>query len=95
MVAKSAAIGKNRNEGRAAREEFGTVTADTMTAVAEVIPGMPTSWSAFWDPGDDAAEFGDYGPAGNNFGRRTEFRCGEGQRCVLLKELFGQSQPHR
>ena len=26
-----------------------------------------------------------FGPAGNSFGQKTQFRCGGGQRCVLLK----------
>ena len=58
----------------------------TMDAVLAPITGMPASWSSFWSPNDDPDAFGDYGPAGNNFGRRTEFRCGGGQRCVLLKD---------
>ena len=31
-------------------------------------------------------EFGAYGPAGNNFGVRTEFTCGEAEQCLLLKD---------
>ena len=44
------------------------------------------SSTAFWRPDPDADGFGDYGPAGNSFGRRTEFRCAGGERCVLLKD---------
>jgi len=56
----------------------------TMAAVLAPIDGLPASWTAFWTPSEKADSFGDYGPAGNSFGRRTEFRCGDGQRCVLL-----------
>lgn len=34
----------------------------------------------------DEDEFGAYGPAGNNFGVRAEFACGEGERCLLLRD---------
>jgi hypothetical protein len=62
-------------------------TADrTLAAVRGPIDGMPTHWTAFWTPSRDPGSFGDYGPAGNSFGRRTEFRCGGGQRCVLLQD---------
>jgi hypothetical protein len=65
---------------------LGSVAQRTMEAVVAPIPGMPVAWSAFWNPSRDPGDFGDYGPAGNSFGRRTEFRCGDGQRCVLLKD---------
>ena len=58
---------------------------DTQAAVRAPMLGMPTTWEALWtfgDPGD----FGEYGDAGNNFGRRTRFDCGQGERCVLLKD---------
>jgi hypothetical protein len=62
-------------------------TADaTLAAVVEPIPGMPASWQAFWTLARNDHSFGEYGPAGNNFGRKTEFRCGEGARCLLLKD---------
>ena len=64
-----------------------TDTADrTLAAVRESIDGLPASWTAFWTPSEDPGSFGDYGPAGNSFGRRTEFRCGADQRCVLLQD---------
>ena len=47
--------------------------------------GMPTTWEAFWTLGAPG-EFGEYGDAGNNFGRPTRFNCGEAERCVLLKD---------
>jgi len=64
------------------------VAADTLRAVRSPIGGLPTTWEAFWMPGEDPGEFGEYGPAGNNFGRRVEFPCrsGDAARCVLLKD---------
>jgi hypothetical protein len=58
----------------------------TLEAVFKPMDGLPTDWTAFWRPNIDADGFGDYGPAGNNFGRRTEFRCAAGERCVLLND---------
>lgn len=58
----------------------------TLAAVSEPIEGLPAEWTAFWMPSADPGSFGDYGPAGNSFGRRTEFRCGNGERCVLLAD---------
>lgn len=52
-------------------------TADrTIASVREPIPGIPATWEAFWMPSRKAGDFGEYGDAGNNFGRRVEFRCG-------------------
>lgn len=59
---------------------------DTLTAVQAPMFGLPTSWEAFWTLNEDAGKFGEYGPAGNNFGRRTRFRCGGGRNCELLRE---------
>lgn len=62
-------------------------TADnTLAAVSDEIDGLPASWQAFWTPADKPDDFGDYGPAGNSFGERTQFRCGDDQRCVLLRD---------
>ena len=62
-----------------------THTADeTLAAVGAPIPGMPASWEAFWQPAAKAEAFGEYGPAGNSFGRATRFRCGAEESCVLL-----------
>lgn len=58
----------------------------TLAALSEPIEGLPAEWTAFWMPSADPGSFGDYGPAGNSFGRRTEFRCGNGERCVLLAD---------
>ena len=63
-----------------------TAAADTLRAVVQPIPGLPISWQAFWRFGDKPGEFGEYGVAGNMFGRKTDFRCGEEQRCVLLDD---------
>lgn len=62
------------------------VATDTIEAVRAPIEGMPATWEAFWELADDPEKFGDYGPAGNNFGRKTEFRCPPQQRCVLLRD---------
>jgi hypothetical protein len=59
--------------------------SDTLLAVQRSIDGMPASWQKFWHLAENPDEFGEYGPAGNNFGRKTEFRCGE-QGCVLLDD---------
>ncbi len=59
---------------------------DTLTAVQAPIFGMPATWEAFWKLADEDEAFGDYGPAGNAFGRETEFACGEDSRCVLLDD---------
>lgn len=62
-----------------------TVATDTLAAVRSPISGMPASWEAFWKLSEDVGSFGEYGPAGNSFGRKTEFRCLDDQRCVLLR----------
>ena len=63
------------------------VAGDTLQAVRSPIGGLPTTWEAFWQPAKHPGDFGDYGAAGNSFGRRTEFPCSEerGQTCVLLE----------
>lgn len=60
--------------------------SNTLAAVQAPMPGMPVSWESFWTLNDDKRGFGEYGPAGNNFGRKSEFRCGEEERCVLLDD---------
>jgi hypothetical protein len=59
--------------------------SDTLRAVQRPIEGLPASWQAFWKLAADPEDFGDYGPAGNQFGKRAEFECQE-QRCVLLDD---------
>ena len=70
-----------------------TTAAATFAAVGAPIEGFPTTWRAYWRPQGDAGDFGEYGPAGNQFGERTAFACGEKstetgrrQRCLLLKD---------
>lgn len=71
----------------AAYGEILTSTAlRTLEDLQTPISGMPTSWEAFWTLAKDGDGFGEYGPAGNNFGRKTDFRCGSDQRCLLLEE---------
>ncbi|MCB1684492.1 MAG: hypothetical protein R3E82_13565 [Pseudomonadales bacterium] len=48
----------------------------TIASVRETIPGIPATWEAFWMPSRRGGDFGEYGDAGNSFGRRVEFRCG-------------------
>lgn len=63
----------------------------TMAAVTDDIAGMPAQWTVFWQPSakDPGGDFGDYGPAGNNFGSRVDFRCATEEdpkmRCLLLE----------
>ena len=61
------------------------VATDTLTAVQGPIFGFPATWEAYWELAEDSDEFGEYGVAGNQFGQRTQFRCGE-ERCLLLKD---------
>jgi len=64
------------------------VAADTRAAVRGPIGALPATWEAFWVPPDVLGGFGSYGPAGNNFGRYTEFPCGlpDIHRCVLITD---------
>ncbi|MDH3641154.1 MAG: hypothetical protein OES38_03605 [Gammaproteobacteria bacterium] len=68
------------------------VATETLSAVREPIGGIPASWEVFWEFADQAGNFGEYGPAGNNFGRATQFKCRGDERCVLLKDdpLYAQ-----
>lgn len=61
---------------------------DTLRAVRSPIGGLPTTWTSFWEPGEEPGDFGEYGPAGNSFGRKVEFPCSEAReaRCVLLED---------
>ncbi|MEM1434510.1 MAG: hypothetical protein AAGG11_10685 [Pseudomonadota bacterium] len=78
---------------RAVPEEYvailTTTASGTLSALKEPLNGMPVTWEAFWRPNDRPGQFGEYGPAGNNFGRSVQFRCGpreQRQRCVLLED---------
>jgi len=59
--------------------------AETVAAVKSSISGFPATWQSYWQFADKDDAFGEYGRAGNNFGARTEFRCG-GERCLLLRD---------
>lgn len=61
------------------------VAWQTISAVRGPILGFPATWEAYWRFAEEDDEFGDYGPAGNSFGDRTNFRCGDGKRCLFLK----------
>lgn len=62
------------------------MTADkTLDAVQAGVEGLPTSWQAFWELDEQAEDWGEYGVAGNNFGRKVDFKCGE-QKCILLND---------
>ena len=58
---------------------------NTRAAVRAPMLGMPATWEAMWEFGEPG-EFGEYGVAGNNFGRPTRFDCGQDERCVLLTD---------
>ncbi|HEX7038052.1 MAG TPA: hypothetical protein VF210_19960 [Pseudomonadales bacterium] len=64
------------------------VARDTLDAVRSPMGGLPATWEAFWQLGEEPGDFGDYGPAGNSFGEAVEFPCTEDptQRCVLLED---------
>ena len=66
-------------------EILNEAAGDTLGSVQAQIPGLPTTWQSFWELDENPEDFGEYGPAGNNFGQKTEFRCGEKERCVLLE----------
>ena len=63
-----------------------SVARETIEAVDSPISGMPTTWKSFWQLPDNNSDFGSYGPAGNNFGRKTEFTCDLNTECVLLRD---------
>lgn len=58
----------------------------TQDAVRSSITGYPATWEVFWEFGREPGDFGEFGPAGNNFGDRTRFRCAESERCLLLED---------
>ncbi len=72
-----------------ANDSFSKLLIDTaeqtITAVKSPIAGFPATWESYWEFADQADDFGEYGRAGNNFGDRTQFRCGT-ERCLLLKD---------
>lgn len=62
------------------------VATQTIQAVRAPIFGFPATWEAYWQFARKANEFGEYGPAGNSFGDRTRFNCGEQTSCLLLED---------
>ncbi len=65
------------------------LTAETtFSAVKGDIEGLPFTWEVFWKPDVKPGSFGEYGAAGNNFGRETAFKCANVRRprCVLLND---------
>lgn len=58
--------------------------AVTIANIRAPIADMEATWHSFWEEAEPGA-FGDYGPAGNRFGLRTEFPCGDSQ-CALMDD---------
>ena len=57
----------------------------TISAIRQPIVGQePATWESFWEF-DREGRFGKYGPAGNRFGERTDFSCGD-QTCLFLED---------
>jgi hypothetical protein len=59
---------------------------ETLHQVEMAIDGFPTTWASYWQPAMVEDEFGSYGVAGNNFGVRAEFACGDDEQCLLLRD---------
>ncbi len=57
----------------------------TIRAIKQNVEGYPITWEAFWTFADKEGDFGEYGIAGNQFGKRSSFRCGQSDRCLLLE----------
>ena len=70
-------------------EDFETLLSSTanttISAIKENIAGYPVTWEAFWSFGEKSGDFGEYGIAGNQFGKRSSFRCDD-ERCLLLED---------
>jgi hypothetical protein len=71
-------------------EDFETLLSSTanttISAIKEKIAGYPVTWEAFWSFGEKSGDFGEYGIAGNQFGKRSSFRCADDERCLLLED---------
>ena len=63
-----------------------TTANTTISAIKEEIAGYPVTWEAFWSFGEQSGDFGEYGIAGNQFGKRSSFRCADDERCLLLED---------
>ena len=70
-------------------EDFESLLAktagETIQAVKDDIKGYPITWEAFWTFSSKDGDFGEYGIAGNQFGKRSAFRCGDSEQCLLLE----------
>ena len=74
------------NSGSEDFESLLTKTAQkTIQAIKQDISGYPVTWQAFWSFAEDERDFGEYGVAGNQFGKRSSFKCGDEERCLLLE----------
>ena len=49
----------------------------TLASIETPIGDLAATWEMFWELDKDADDFGKYGEAGNNFGRRATFPCAE------------------
>ena len=71
-------------------EDFETLLSSTanttISAIKEKIAGYPVTWEALWSFGEQSGDFGEYGIAGNQFGKRSSFRCADDERCLLLED---------
>ena len=71
-------------------EDFESLLAKTagrtIQAIKDDIKGYPVTWEAFWAFADKDGDFGEYGIAGNQFGKRSVFKCGDSERCLLLED---------
>lgn len=86
----AAALGSDCSPLRPTVDAYGALLAATaertLGAVRASIADMPATWEAFWRT-DAAGGFGEYGDAGNNFGRQADFDCGDGlERCLLVED---------
>ena len=58
----------------------------TIGAIKQDIKGYPITWEAFWAFAEREGDFGEYGIAGNQFGKRSSFRCGDFEQYLLLED---------
>ena len=59
--------------------------AATLRAVQRRIDSLPMTWQAFWKLADDPEQFGEYGRAGNNFGRRSNSNAVRPSACCSTR----------
>lgn len=71
-------------------------TADrTLASIKDPIGDLPSTWEAFWELDKDADDFGTYGKAGNNFGRKTTFPCPDAATAKAEARPVGQCSLRR